>query len=79
MTTTAARRESQYLAPYLATTASGRLVTPGTYLAGELRGRARIYSGRYLRALEAALRRRMAEGTVRAMPSLRGGTAYIPA
>ena len=65
---------SQYTESYLAETASGRLCTPGTYLAGVLRGRARSsYNTRYRDALVRSLKR------VGAVPvtSMRGYTAYV--
>ena len=71
-------RESQYIEGYLAQTGGGHLATPGAYLASILRGRAKTYGGRYTVALMASLERRIAAGTVRAVPSVGGGVAYIP-
>ncbi len=67
-------RLSQYLKPYLRTTAGGTLYTPGTFLAYTLRGRAKHYGDVYLRTLERSL------DAVGAVPvrSIKGGKAYIP-
>ena len=65
---------SQYLEAYLSETASGRLVTPGSFLAGELRGKAKAYAGQYLRRLVRALER---EPGVQMVQSVMGGVAYV--
>lgn len=65
---------SQYLEAYLSETASGRLVTPGSFLAGELRGRAKAYAGQYRKALVRALE---AEPGVKPVQSVMGGVAYV--
>lgn len=65
---------SMYLESYLAQTASGHLVTPGTFLAGQLRGKAKAYAGHYRQALVRALQ---AEPGVKAVPSVAGGVAYV--
>lgn len=67
--------ESQYTDSYLHMTAGGRLLTPGTYLAYVLRGRARKYAGRYQSALMRSLEKRGA----RPVKSVRGGIAYTTA
>jgi len=64
---------SQYTDDYLATTNSGRLLTPQTYLAYKLKGKARSYSRGYLNALMKDLRRIGAS----AVRSAGGGTAYV--
>ena len=65
---------SKYLDSYLAETATGRLVTPGSFLAGELRGKAKAYAGQYRKALVRALE---ADPCVQAVPSVAGGVAYV--
>lgn len=65
---------SQYLEDYLDSTARGRLITPGTYLAYTLRGRAKTYIGGYLRALLRALED---ESDVEPVRSIGGRTAYV--
>lgn len=70
-------RESMYIDEYLAETSGGHLVTPGTYLHGQLTGKARDYARGYLRALEAALARRVDAGTVEPVPSVGGSIAYV--
>lgn len=70
-------RASQYLGPYLDAVAGGRRITPGTYLQGELRGRARQYSSGYYRALIRALDAEIAAGRVGIVDSVRGGDCYI--
>lgn len=42
---------SQYTYDYLSVTAAGRYLTPGTFLAYVLRGKAKTYIGRYKSAL----------------------------
>jgi len=69
-------RESKYIESYLDYTAK-RPITPGTYLAYMLRGTAKDYSSRYLRALERALERRKEAGTVVTVRSVGGRIAYI--
>lgn len=57
-------RNSQYLEDYLSLNNAlgrGKGLTIGTYLAYELRGRAKNYSGRYARALENSLERNGAQ------------------
>lgn len=72
------RRESQYIDAYLDTTADpATRYTPDTYLAHVLHGRAKNYSMHYVRALMRAIRRRVDEGTVIPVSSVRGSTAYI--
>lgn len=65
---------SKYLDSYLAETATGRLVTPGSFLAGQLRGKAKFYAGHYKQALVRALQ---AEPGVKAVPSAMGSVAYV--
>ncbi len=65
---------SKYLESYLAKTATGRLVTPATFLAGQLRGKAKAHAGHYKQALVRALQ---AEPGVKAVPSVAGGVAYV--
>lgn len=67
-------RGSQYTDSYLQETSSGHLITPGTFLAGVLRGRAKTYSGKYERALVRHLQR---IGCVQTK-SVGGGVAWIP-
>lgn len=69
-------RESQYIETYLDTTAERRF-TPGTFLAYQLRGRAKTWQAHYLRALRKSLDRRVATGRVRKVRSERGGVSYI--
>jgi hypothetical protein len=69
---------SQYVDSYLATNAArgpGKGLTPGTFIAYTVRGRARSYAGRYVRALVSGLRK------VGATPgtSCRGCRAWYPA
>ena len=72
------RRESQYINAYLDTTADpATRYTPDTYLAHTLHGKAKNYSMHYVQALMRAIGRRVAEGTVIPVPSVRGSTAYI--
>lgn len=66
-------RESQYIDDYLAH--DGRY-TVGTFLAYTLRGRAKLYAGRYKSALENAIARRIRAGTVEPCRSVGGMTAY---
>jgi predicted alpha/beta-fold hydrolase len=71
-------RESQYVEAYLNTTADpDTRWTPDTYLAYTLHGKAKDYSMHYVNALMRALRRREAAGTVTAVRSKGGSTAYI--
>lgn len=65
---------SMYLESYLAETATGHLVTPGTFLAGQLRGKAKAHAGHYKQALVRALH---AEPGVKAVPSVAGGVAFV--
>lgn len=65
---------SMYLEAYLAETATGHLVTPGTFLAGQLRGKAKAHAGHYKQALVRALQ---AEPGVKAVPSAMGSVAYV--
>ncbi len=65
---------SKYLDSYLDETATGRLVTPGSFLAGQLRGKAKSYAGHYTQALVRALQ---AEPGVKAVPSAMGSVAYV--
>jgi hypothetical protein len=69
-------RESQYIEQYLDYTAD-RPITPGTYLAYMLRGKAKDYTSRYLKALQRALDRRQEAGTVLCVRSVGGRIAYI--
>lgn len=72
------RRESQYIEPYLATTEDpATRYTPDTYLAYTLHGKAKDYSTHYVRALMAAISRRVDAGTVVPVRSVHGSTAYI--
>lgn len=64
---------SQYTEEYLALTSKGRLLTPGTFLAYTLRGRAKKWGDRYYRSLVASLLRSGAKPT----RSLGGRTAYV--
>jgi|GEM_PF-7063571 len=70
-------RQSQYLRPYLDTVAAGRLITPGTYLAQTLQGRAKDYMGHYYRALIRALDQEILAGRVGVITSIRGGDCYV--
>lgn len=72
-------RESQYIEDYLDTTAvAATRWTPHTYLAYTLSGAARVeWSGRYYRALMAAINRRIEAGTVMPVMSKGGSTAYV--
>lgn len=65
---------SKYLDSYLAETDTGRLVTPGTFLAGQLRGKAKSYAGQYKQALVRALE---TQPGVKAVPSVAGGVAFV--
>jgi hypothetical protein len=65
---------SMYLELYLAETATGHLVTPGTFLARQLRGKAKAHAGHYKQALVRALQ---AEPNVKAVPSAMGSVAYV--
>lgn len=70
--------ESQYIGSYLAATADpGSRWTPHTYLSYTLHGKAKDYAMGYYRALMRAIDRRVAAGTVAAVPSKGGSTAYI--
>lgn len=72
--------ESQYIDSYLAMTADpGTRWTPDTYLSYTLGGRAKDWSAGYARALMRAISRRVAAGTVVAVPSKGGSTAYMRA
>lgn len=73
---------SMYTAKYLRTNAErgdGNGYTLQTFLAYELRGKAKRYSDKYLRALEADLESLRGEGEVYRSVSCRGGRAYYPA
>ena len=65
---------SMYLESYLAETATGHLVTPGTFLAGQLRGKAKAHAGHYKQALVRALE---TQPGVKAVPSATGSVAYV--
>lgn len=65
---------SMYLDAYLSETATGRLVTPGTFLASQLRGKAKAHAGHYKQALVRALQ---AEPGVKPVESVMGGTAFV--
>lgn len=71
-------RNSQYLSSYLAgnkVRGEGNGLTIGSFLAYALRGKAKKYSGHYVRALRNSCERAGAiEGA-----SARGGVAYYPA
>jgi hypothetical protein len=74
-------RESQYVDAYLSNNmarGAGRGLTVSSYLAYQLRGKARMYSGHYKRALENALNRRIAQGRAIKLQSQLGGRAYYP-
>jgi hypothetical protein len=71
-------RDSQYLRPYLETTADpATRYTPGTFLAYTLRGKAAKYSDVYLRALLRSLEREERAGKAMRVPSVRKGVAWI--
>ena len=71
-------RESQYTELYLNMAADpDTRWTPDTYLAYTLHGKAKAWSMHYVQALMRALRRREAAGTVVAVRSKGGSTAYI--
>lgn len=65
---------SKYLEAYLAETASGHIITPGTFLAARLHGKAKENAGHYKQALVRALQ---AEPGVKAVQSIMGGTAFV--
>lgn len=65
---------SMYLEAYLSETATGHLVTPGTFLAGQLRGKAKAHAGHYRQALVRALQ---AQPDVKAVESVMAGTAFV--
>jgi len=67
---------SQYLADYL-DAAERKRWTPATFLNRALTGKAKRYQSRYHGALMRALEREMSAGRVVAVPSAKGGTAYI--
>lgn len=73
--------ESQYIGSYLAATANpDTRYTPDTYLHYTLRGSARTsWPGGYARALMRAINRRAEAGTVVAVPSKGGSTAWMRA
>jgi hypothetical protein len=72
------RLESQYVEPYLDTTADpATRYTPDTYLAYTLHGKAKDYSVHYRDALMRAIRRRVDAGTVVPAKSVRGAVAYV--
>lgn len=71
-------RTSQYLSDYLSGNASrgpGKGITVGSYLTYVLRGKAKKYSGHYVRALRNSCER---SGAIKG-PSVQGGVAYYPA
>lgn len=68
-------RESMYVEDYL-DAVNVKPVTPGTFLAKTLRGKARDYQGRYLSSLMHALKARVARGAVMEIPSIGNGIAY---
>lgn len=73
---------SMYTAKYLKTNSErgdGNGYTLQTFLAYELRGKAKRYSDKYRRALEADLESLRGEGKVYRSVSCRGGRAYYPA
>jgi hypothetical protein len=75
-------RESQYSADYLTTNATkgpGKGITTGTYIAYVVRGRARNYSGRYVRALDNSMGRAEAEGRAVRGTSAGGCVCWYPA
>ena len=74
-------RESQYINGYLNAAhigVNGNMTNYAinTYLAYELRGKARKWSGRYRDALENAINRRIKAKTVVRVPSIMGRVAY---
>jgi len=72
-------RESMYVDEYLEDNnrlGLGRGRTVGTFLSYVLRGTAREYSGKYQRALENALERRVRDGRAFVGASAMGRTAY---
>lgn len=66
-------KDSQYIDSYLETTARGNLITPGTFLAYTLRGRAKRWAGRYEGALLRFIKRR----NCKPVTSKGGRTAYV--
>lgn len=68
-------RESQYVETYLNMTGD-KAVTVGTFLNGELSGKAKQYSSGYYRALISALCRRVESGEVVAVKSVRGSVSF---
>lgn len=64
-------KESQYIEQYLD---SG--LTVSSFLNGVLKGKAKEYSGKYARALQTAIDRRVKAGEVQAGPSKGGKIAY---
>jgi len=77
------QHESQYTDQYLATNARrsvrmgpGKGLTVSTYLAYNLKGKAKMYAGRYKFALERALDARVRNGSVTKDISAGGRTAY---
>ena len=73
-------RESQYIDDYLDTAADpATRWTPDTFLTRTLAGKAKDYSAGYRRALMRAIGRRQQAGTVIAVPSKSGGTAFMRA
>ncbi len=75
------KRESQYVEDYLRTNEQrgmDRGYTIGTYLAYQLRGKAKNYAGHYRRALERACERRVEAGVAVEGLSINGGIAYYP-
>lgn len=69
-------RESQYIDQYLIC-AKEFGYTPSTFLAYNLKGRARMYSDVYYRALMAAIERRVKAGIVKKTKSAGGRIAFI--
>lgn len=73
---------SMYTAKYLRTNSErgdGNGYTLQTFLAHELKGRAKQYAAKYCRALENDLESLRGEGAVYRSVSCRGGRAYYPA
>lgn len=69
-------RESQYIDQYL-TCAKEFGYTPSTFLAYNLKGKARKYSDVYYRALMTAIKRRLKNGSVKKVKSVGGKIAFI--
>jgi hypothetical protein len=69
-------RESQYVDSYLDYARTHR-ATPGSFLSYALHGKAKGYGAKYLDALQTALQRRIDNGTVVAVRSTGGSTAFV--